>query len=155
MHKLLKHFFPIPAMYIGTIDFWHFIPLSVALILAWGHKVSIKQNLLTSFSPKLFNWSVWNLMWCWRNSSWTSLFYFWVRFIESREVTVLLTASKNLNVGMPLVKFTCNIGLSLDTSDPICFKLSLMRDTTELYSLISLTFAQGHRVILIGKQELL
>ena len=40
----------IPAMLLGTIDFYHCIPLSLTLTLAEHHKVSAKQNLLTSFS---------------------------------------------------------------------------------------------------------
>ena len=44
--QTLQPFFFIPTMHIGTIDFYHFIPLSVALTLAGGHKVSAKQNLL-------------------------------------------------------------------------------------------------------------
>ena len=38
------------TMIIGTIDFYHLIPLSLILTLSEGHKVSEKQNLLTSFS---------------------------------------------------------------------------------------------------------
>ena len=45
----------IPAMLIGTIDFYHFILLSLTLILPGGHMVSIKQNLLASFSCTLSN----------------------------------------------------------------------------------------------------
>ena len=41
--------FFIPAMLIGTINFYHFIPLSVTLTLSGGHKVSAKQNLLRFF----------------------------------------------------------------------------------------------------------
>ena len=33
-------------MFIGTISFCHFIPLSVTLTLAGDHKVIVKQNLL-------------------------------------------------------------------------------------------------------------
>ena len=33
-----------PAMLIGTIDFCHFIPLSVALALAWGDMFRGKQT---------------------------------------------------------------------------------------------------------------
>ena len=39
----------IPAMLIGTMDFYHFIPLSLTLTLPGGHKVSTKQSLLASF----------------------------------------------------------------------------------------------------------
>ena len=36
----------IPAMLIGTIDFYHFRSLSLTLTLSGGHKVSTMQNLL-------------------------------------------------------------------------------------------------------------
>ena len=49
-------------MLIGTIDFFHFIPVSLTLALARGHKVSAKQNLSDSFSCTLFNCSEWKLM---------------------------------------------------------------------------------------------
>ena len=43
--RLAWHFFFIPAMLrsIGTIDFYHVIPLSLSL--PGGHKVRAKQNL--------------------------------------------------------------------------------------------------------------
>ena len=86
-------FFFIPAMLIRIIDFYHFMSLSLALTLPGDHKISAKENLLASFSPALFIWSGWTLMWCWSSSSWTSWDYFWIRFIETRERTaVLLTA---------------------------------------------------------------
>ena len=40
---------------IGTIDFNHFILLSLTLILHGSHMVSAKQNILTSFSHTLLN----------------------------------------------------------------------------------------------------
>ena len=46
--------FCIPAMFFGTIDFYHFIPLLHTAILPADHKVSAKQNFLTSFSYTLF-----------------------------------------------------------------------------------------------------
>ena len=55
-------FWPIfftPATLIGIADFYHFTPLSVTLTLTWGHKVSVKQNLLASFSCIHFDWSGW------------------------------------------------------------------------------------------------
>ena len=74
----------------GTIDFYH-----PDLILVEGHMVSAKQNLLALFSSTLSSWPRWNLIWCWSNSSWTSWYYFWVRFCETREVAaVLLPVSK-------------------------------------------------------------
>ena len=50
LHSYLLQFF-------GTIDFCHFIPLSLTLTLPGPHKVSIKQNVVASFSLSLFNWS--------------------------------------------------------------------------------------------------
>ena len=50
--------------------------LSVTVVLEDGHKVSGKQNLLVSFSC-----TEWYLIWCWRNSSWTSRCCFWVKFL--------------------------------------------------------------------------
>ena len=36
-------------MLLGTIDFYHFVPLSMTLTFAEGHKVSANQNLMASF----------------------------------------------------------------------------------------------------------
>ena len=47
--KLFNQTF-IPAMLVGTIDLYHFVLLSLSLTLSGGHKVSVKQNLLASFS---------------------------------------------------------------------------------------------------------
>ena len=44
----------IPAMPIGTIDFYHFIALSLPLTLPGGHKFNAKQNLWALFSRTLF-----------------------------------------------------------------------------------------------------
>ena len=46
----------ISVMLIGTIDFHHFIPHSVVLTLALGHKVkvSVMKNQLASFSHTFF-----------------------------------------------------------------------------------------------------
>ena len=38
-------------MLVGTIDFYHYIPLSLTLTLPGGHKVNAKQNLWASFLP--------------------------------------------------------------------------------------------------------
>ena len=42
------HFFTL-ALVIGTVNFYHFIPLSMTLTLVGGHKISAEQNLLVSF----------------------------------------------------------------------------------------------------------
>ena len=46
--------FLIPAMLVGSVDFYHFIPLSVTMTSAGGHKVSTKQDLLASFCGTFF-----------------------------------------------------------------------------------------------------
>ena len=77
--------FPKPAMPIATIDFYHLLPWP----WSWfrGHKVSTKQNLF------FFKSLGWNLIWYWSNSSWISWFCFWVKLIESEEITTIwLTA---------------------------------------------------------------
>ena len=92
------------------------------LDLAWGSQ----DQCLASFSCTLFIWSGWNLVCCWRNSSGTSWYYFWVRFIETWKITAVLhTASKNLNVGMHLY-----------VNEWIWFKLGILIDAVVLYILI-------------------
>ena len=44
--EIFQQNFVILAIIIGIIDFYHFIPLSVTLVLAEGHKVGTKQDLL-------------------------------------------------------------------------------------------------------------
>ena len=48
--KLFNQFFFIPAMLIGTIDFYHFMLLSLTLTLPGGHMICAQQDLLASFS---------------------------------------------------------------------------------------------------------
>ena len=118
--------FVIPVILIGAVDFYHFIPLSLTLTLPGGHTVCENWNLLASFSPKLFIWLGWNSMWWWSSSSWTSWYYFWIKVIETREITaVLLPTSTNLNIGM-----------HLDVCKSIWFKLAMMIGTIVLNNLI-------------------
>ena len=51
---IFQHFF-IPAMLIGTIDFYHFVPFSLTLNLAGDQNVHIKQNLFGSVSCTFFS----------------------------------------------------------------------------------------------------
>ena len=105
-------------MLIVPINFYDCIPLLLTLTLPGAKKVSTKQNLLASFSRILLIWSGWNLVWRWSNSSWTSWDYFWVRFVERREIAVVLTASNNFNVG-----------IHWNVYELIWFKLGMMIDT--------------------------
>ena len=96
------------------------------LDLAWGSQGQCKAKPVGLFSPALSNWSGWNLMWWWNNSSWTSWDYFLVRFIERRETSVVfLTASRR-----------CNICMHLDDCKSIWCNLGSMIDTVVLYFLV-------------------
>ena len=93
--------FYIPTMLIGTIDFNHFIPLSLTLTLPGGHMISAKENLLAVFSPTLFICWGWNLMLWWSNWSWRSWDCFWIRFVETKGITASCwLRQKAFNVGM-------------------------------------------------------
>ena len=76
--------FFIPAMLMGTIEFYPFVVISLTLTLPRGHNVSTKQNLSASFSPTLFIWSGWNLMRWWSNPGWTSWCYFCLKRKKKR-----------------------------------------------------------------------
>ena len=95
MSKLFCHIFS--CLHAGrNIDFYHFPPLLLTLTLAWDLNVRGKQNMLMSCSHTLYNKLGWNLVWYW---SWTSCYYFWVRFNEARQIrAVLLIVSKNFNL---------------------------------------------------------
>ena len=67
-----------------------FYTISSDLDLGLGHKVSRKQDMLMLFSDTHFNWSRGNLIWSWNNSDWTSWYWFWVRIVLSRAVTVFI-----------------------------------------------------------------
>ena len=90
------------AMLIGTIDYYHFILLSLTLTFPGGHKANAKNDHLAVIFHTLFSWSGLDLMWRWRNSSGTFGCYDWVRFNKTRKITaVLLTAfKKTFDVGM-------------------------------------------------------
>ena len=49
----------IPAMHVGTTDFYNYIQLSLTLTLPGSQKISVKQNLLTSFSPTPLHDKMW------------------------------------------------------------------------------------------------
>ena len=78
--------------------------------------------LLTMHNSALFNWSRGNLVWCWSNLSTTTQYYFWVRFIETREITTIWQCEKNFNVDM-----------HLDVCESIWFKVGIMKDAIVLY----------------------
>ena len=74
MHKLCNQIYSYLQCLLAP-DFNHLMLFSVTWILGWGHKVSTKQNLLALFSFTLFNWSGWNLTWCWSSGpvqSWST-----------------------------------------------------------------------------------
>ena len=134
--KLFNQIFFIGAMFIGIIDFYHFRPLSLSWRWLEVTRSGQSKTYWNHFFPTLFNWSGWNLTWCWNNLNWTSRFWFWVIFDETSETTaVLLTALKKTSIGM----FS-------DICILIWFTLGLMIDSTELLILVQLTLTliQGH-----------
>ena len=126
--KPFNQIFVIPAVLIGNLDYYRFKPFSLTFTLPGGRKVNAKQNLLASFSCTLFNWSGWNLVWCWGKSSLASCYYFSVRCNERRETTAALL----------LLFFCCfflnfNVALHLEFYESIWFQLGMMIKTTKLY----------------------
>ena len=63
--------FSIAAMLIGTIDFYHFIPLSLTFTIA-GLQGQRKAKSLSFTLLHTFQLIRMNLIWCWRNLNWTS-----------------------------------------------------------------------------------
>ena len=93
--KTVQPTFFIPAMLVGSIDLYYFVPPSLTLTMSGGHKVSAKENLLVSFSCTLFIGSGWNLIWWWGNWSWASWDYW--DLLKRRGITaVFLTTWKNM-----------------------------------------------------------
>ena len=143
--KLFYHFFFIPAMSIGNIDFYYFIPLSQTLTMPGGGKVSVKQNLLASFSCTLFIWSQWNLL----------LKQFKLNFLR----LLLRKISRNNGKNCCFTDWVKKLGIVMHSYiyKSIWFKLGIMIDAVILYILIqyslTLTMNQSHRSA--KKQELL
>ena len=104
--KLFFQFFFHTSHAYRHIDFYHFIPLSLTLTLPGVSRSAQSKVSWVSTEQKplhTFNWSGWNLIWCWRNLGWTSWYYFWALLNKTREITTdLLTASKSFNLGMRL-----------------------------------------------------
>ena len=125
-------------MFIGTIDFYHFIPLLLTLNLAGVHKISWKQNLLASFSRTL-------------------------QLIRMKFDLVL--KQFKLNILIPLLSDSwfkkgnnhcfndcwkiSKVGMHLDTCELIWYNCGIMIDSIQLYIvtlvLLSMTLIQGHR----------
>ena len=136
------------AMLIGTTDFYHLIPFSVTSTLAEGHEVSVKQNLLASFSSTLFDWQ--DEIWCGvkSNSSWTSWYFFWMRVFLCCCCCCCLHQGSNCCFTDCIKKpYNWHALRSLWTN---WFKLGVMMVTTKSNILIlvwvTLTLIQGHRI---------
>ena len=109
-------------MLLGIVDFYHFIPLSVAVTLGEGYTMSRKRNLLASFSCTLLNWSRWNLRWFeavqveHQNDTFTvsSLFSIFIIFLCRENDITLLVTSTLLTLAcilVPTKRFRSNFGL--------------------------------------------
>ena len=64
---------------------------------------------------------------------------------------IVMTSAQEREVYLlDFMKYTCNIGLHLDSCEPVCLKLSMMVYTLPsqfVSSLNNLDFAQGHMVM--------
>ena len=68
----------IPAMFIGTMDFYYLVHFQ----RIWPWLRVTKRNILASFFFVyiLFSWMEWNMVWWWSSSSWKSRDYFWLSY---------------------------------------------------------------------------
>ena len=132
-------------MLIGTIDFYRCTTFT-DLDFAWGSQGQCNAKHYCFIFLLIFNWSGWNLIWCWSNSCWTFWYYVWVRLLEQRKELLFYWLRQKTNVGM-----------HSDIYDLLCFTAGVMIDTAELYIWITvyltLTLIQGHRSA--RKQELM
>ena len=126
----------VPAVFIDTIDLYHFIPVWEAL--SEGHRVSEKQNLLASFYRTFLNWS--SVAWCWSYSSctlWFCLKWHWC----SQGNSCCFTDCVN--------KLGYSAGMYSDVYELIWFWIFVLidLDSTDLYTLtlvlVTSTFIQG------------
>ena len=110
-----------------------------------GHRSAKKQKRLCQLSHKVINWFEWNLVYYIMK---LVLILFHPFSIYRREPYFFDFLKKKKKKKTP----PCNIGLYLDISWPISVTLSMIIETTELYSLISawmtLTFSQSHNCII-------
>ena len=126
-------------MFIGTIDLYHFIPLSLTLTLAGGHKVSAKQNIwlhvLAQFSTD-------------QDETWCCVEAIWGEHPDTTFDWDLMNKRNNCCFTDCIRKFFYT-DMHMDVYESIWLTLGMMIDTTELYSLIpvwmALMFTLGHR----------
>ena len=135
----------IPAMHIGTIDFYHFLPLSLTLTLS-GISGSVQSK--TSWLHVLPHfWTDQDEMWSGLEANQVQhldTMFQWDVLKHGEINAVLLSTSKNSDDGM-----------DSNVYELIWFKLCRIIDTIKLYILILvlLTLTQGHRSA--RKQKLL
>ena len=127
----------IPAMLIGTTDFYHFIPLSLTLTLPGDYKISAKQSLLASFFHTFCIWSGWNLMWWWSSSSWASC-DFWLRFTETRGITAVFA---------DYIK-SCTVGIHADVYKSVWIQLGTMNINDRYYCTVHFYTSLGRNNLL-------
>ena len=98
-HRFLSNSFR-PAILTGIIDLYQFEPVLVALTLrqrgggGGGGVTRIAQSKTPWLHFLAYLWADQVEIWCWSSSSWTSWCYFWVRFIESKEIPAVLWCKK-------------------------------------------------------------
>ena len=128
------------AMLMGTIDLCRFIPLSVVLSWAGGHRVNRRQNLLAWFACTLCSSWRWHLMWCWNKLSLTSCHCFRIEWNLSNQ-------GKWLSYWLYKKCWLVFGSLKMDL---VWFIFRMMLNATRLFLLlvqVTLTFIQGHRSV--------
>ena len=140
-HKLSTIIF-IPLILIGTVDLYHFIPLSVTLTFVAGHKVSTKQDLLATFSRTL------QLVLRWTDQDTVCLY--WCGGGQTKTWSVFT----GVEVDRPRHGLSLLVWRRTDQGT-VCLYWCGGGNTTELYGLIpvwiTFVFSQGQRVA--GKPE--
>ena len=135
--KYFSEFLWIRAMLVGTIDFYHFMPLSLTFTLAEGCKVSSKPNLLAF--DFIFS---------------HTLQLIWMKFgvVKQFKLNILRLLYKEIcgiKRNRALLFYWLhqkNFDIHVDIYELICFKVHVMIDTTKHFdaSLCNLDFIQGH-----------
>ena len=132
--------FVIPAMLIGTIDFYHCILLSLTLTLSGVHRVTAKKKPIGVIFLHTFHLI--------RTTFDVVMGLLRSKIFKTREITAVLQAAP---------KKSFNIGMHSGSYEWVWFKLGIMIDTVVLYLLIlvllTLTVIRGHRSV--RKQKLL
>ena len=89
---LILSFLPCWLVQLTSTILYHFQgPWPCLMVTRWTESKTCWLSFLHAFQLVRMN-----LIWFWSNSSWTSWYYFWLRFIESRTIAALLNTQKKM-----------------------------------------------------------